>query len=104
MDFSESSHAVDRKAERKLDHLRLYLLLVAAIRLPSTIVPQLLRRKNKRLKHRLALLIGIPLIIISRPVDVYFKRRARKEWNQKKFERSGSEMCLYFERSSAVSS
>jgi trans-aconitate methyltransferase len=96
--FSDSSQAINKKAKRKLKKARMYLILITALRLPSQIVTKLLKKRNKQLKHYILLLIGLPFSIFSSPIDKYWKKKAKEEWDTKKFERNGSEMCLYFKR------
>ncbi len=97
--FSDSSQAVDKKAEQKLKKTRMYLIVITLLRLPAKIVAKLLPKKNKQFKHYLLLLMGLPFFVFSNHIDKYWKRKARDEWETKKFERNGSEMCLYFKRS-----
>lgn len=97
--FSDSSQAINKKAKRKLKKARMYLILITALRLPAQIVTKLLKKRNKQLKHYILLLIGLPFSIFSSPIDKYWKKKAKEEWDTKKFERNGSEMCLYFKRS-----
>jgi trans-aconitate methyltransferase len=96
--FSGTSRAVDAAANHKLQEIRRNLLFLSALRLPAQIVAKLLRKRNKRLKDYLVLLAGLPLFPLSRPLDRYLKSRAREEWNDRKHERNGSEMCLFFTR------
>jgi len=97
--FSDSSQAINKKAKRKLKKARMYLILITSLRLPAQIVTKLLKKRNKQLKHYILLLMGLPFSIFSCPIDKYWKRKAKEEWDTKKFERNGSEMCLYFKRS-----
>jgi trans-aconitate methyltransferase len=97
--FSDSSQAVNKKAKRKLKKVRVYLILITALRLHAKLVTKLLKKSNKQLKDYILLLMGLPFLVFSSPIDKYWKRKAREEWNTKKFERNGSEMCLYFKRS-----
>ena len=97
--FSDSSQAINKKAKQTLKKVRMYLTFITVLRLPAQIVTKLLRKKNKQLKHYILLLMGLPFFVFSSPIDKYWKRKAREEWDTKKFERNGSEMCLYFKRS-----
>jgi len=96
--ISDSSHAVDQAARRRLRKLRAQLLLLAAIRLPTQVVNKLIVKRHKQLKHFLGLAIALPLYPLSRPADRYLRTKAREEWEARKLDRGGSEMCLYFER------
>ena len=96
--FSDTSQAINKEARRKLKKVRMYLIFITALRLPAQIVTKLLKKRNKQFKHYILLLMGLPVFVFSSPIDKYLKRKAREEWNTKKFERNGSEMCLYFKR------
>lgn len=97
--ISDTSQAIDKEARRKLRNLRLYLILITTLRLPVMIVTELLNKKNKQLKHYILLLLGLSFYVFSSPIDKYWKRKAREEWDRKKSDRSSSEMYLYFKRS-----
>ena len=96
--FSDSSQAINKKAKQKLKIIRMYLIIIIALRMPAQIVTKMLKKRNKQLKHYILWLIGLPFFVFSSPIDKYWKRKARDEWDSKKFKRNGSEMCLYFER------
>ncbi len=97
--FSDISQAINKKARRKLKKERMHLLFIHALRQPAQIVKQLLTKKKKQFKHYILLLMALPFFAISYPIDKYWKRKAREEWDTMKSERNGSEMCLYFKRS-----
>jgi len=96
--FSDSSQAINKKAKQKLKIIRIYLIIIIALRMPAQIVTKMLKKRNKQLKHYILWLIGLPFFVFSSPIDKYWKRKARDEWDSEKFKRNGSEMCLYFER------
>lgn len=96
--FSDTSQAINKEAKQKLKKVRMFLIFITVLRLPATIVTKILRKKKKQLKHYMLLLIGLPLYMFSSPIDIYWKRKTKKEWDTKKFERNGSEMGLYFKR------
>jgi len=96
--FSDSSQAIDKEAKRKLYKVRMHLIFITALRLPVQVVTKLLGKRNKQLWHYLLLLIGLPFYMFSSPVDKYWKRKSREEWNARKHDRNGSEMYLYFRR------
>lgn len=90
--------AVDKESWFILWKERLMLLLVHGIRLPSVICSRMMRKKSRRPKHIAALLMFSPFVIFSYPIDRYMERLARREWNEKKRFRNGSEMGLFFSR------
>lgn len=97
--FSDLSQAAHNEAKQKLKKIRVRLVLITALRLPAQIVTKLGKKKNKQFKHYVLLLIGLPFFVFSRPIDQYWQRKAREEWDTKQTERNGSEMGLYFNRS-----
>jgi len=96
--FSDTSQAINKEAKRKLNKERKKLIFITLLRLPAQIVTKLLNKRNKKAKHYLMLIVGLPFYILSRPLDKHWKQKAREEWDTKKTERNGSEMCLYFQR------
>lgn len=97
--FSDASQAINNKARRELIKVRMYLLYVYALRQPALVVKLLLAKERKLFKHYILLLMAFPFFVFSYPIDKYWKRKAREEWDTMKSERNGSEMCLYFKRS-----
>jgi len=97
--FSDASQAINQDARRKLNQERRRLIFITALRLPAQIVTKFLNKRNKPIKRYILFLMGLPFYIFSSPIDKYFKRKSREEWDTKKFDRNGSEMCLYFKRS-----
>jgi len=96
--FSDNTQAINKKAKQKLRKIRFYLIFLTVLRLPAQIVTKLLFKKQKKIKHYLLLLLGMPIYVFSLPFDKYWKRKARAEWDAKKLEPNGSEMYLYFKR------
>lgn len=99
MKFTDASKAINKEARRKLFKERIYLVLITTLRLPAQIITKLFNKRDKQLKHFILLLLGLPFYMFSIPIDKYLKIKAREEWETKKFDRNGSEMCLYFKRS-----
>lgn len=99
LSLSDTSQAVSKKAKRKLRKVRMYLVFLTALRLPVQIVTKLLGNPHKQVKHYMLLLMGLLFFVFSWPIDKYWKQKARDEWVNKKFERNGSEMFLFFCRS-----
>lgn len=97
--FSDTSQAIDKDARRKLSRERTRLIFITLLRLPAQIVIKLLNKRKKKLNQYIALLMALPFYIFSSPIDKYWKKKAREEWDTRKTERNGSEMCLYFKRS-----
>ncbi len=96
--FSDSARANRVASRRKLDRERVRLLFITALRMPMQIVSQLLKKGDKRAKHYLLLLMALPFYVFSRPIDKYWKRKSREEWDSRKLDPGGSSMCLFFTR------
>lgn len=96
--FFDTSRAINQDARRKLNQEKMRLIFITTLRLPAQIVTKLLNKRNKQIEHYVLLLIGLPFYIFSSPIDKYWKKKSRDEWNIRKFDRNGSEMCLYFNR------
>jgi SAM-dependent methyltransferase len=96
--FTDISQAIDKAARLKLIRERKKLIFINLLRLPVKVVRKLRYKRNKKYKEYITLLTGITLYIFSLPIEKYIKGKARQEWDRKKTERNGSEMCLYFKR------
>jgi len=96
--ITDGKTAIDSRAKRELIKQRLILLSIALLRTPAIIVPMVLRRSSRKLKHYIVLILSIPLYVFSLPVHLFFKWRAKAEWASNKYDRTGSEMWLHFRR------
>jgi len=96
-----ASSAVDNRAARQLRQLRISLMATWALRFPSLFVESQLRTWRGGLKRILALLLLLPFHLLSKPMDLYVRRRAEAEWREKAHLRNGSEMFLVFSRGGA---
>jgi cyclopropane fatty-acyl-phospholipid synthase-like methyltransferase len=96
--FTDTSTAIDEHAKRRLKKLRIFLLTIKALRLPANIVNRFLNNRKKTVKDCLLFIFALPFYILSKPIDSYWKKKTRQEWETKKTERNGSEMALYFSR------
>ncbi len=96
--LTDTSEAIDETAKEKLRKLRYYLSFIAAIRFFAVKFENVWRKRKKRIKHFVFLIAGLPSYIVAKPIDVYWKRKAFREWKTRKMDRNGSEMLLYFTR------
>ena len=96
--ITDGKTAIDSRAKRELIKQQVILLSIALLRTPAIIVPMVLRHSNRKLKHYTILILSIPLYILSLPVHLFFKWKAKAEWASNKYERTGSEMWLHFRR------
>jgi SAM-dependent methyltransferase len=96
--FTDPATAVDQNARRELLRLRLRLGLLCATRFPAAFVESRLRKSRRTPRDLLFLLLGLPLYPFTKPMDLVLKRRAAAEWRQRRTDRRGSEMFLFFRR------
>lgn len=96
--FTDMSSAVDEKAKQKLRKLRYCLIGIYILRFPAITVDKIWNKRNKKIKHYILLMGGLPLYVFAKPMDLYWKKKAIEEWRTRKTERKGSEMLLYFTR------
>jgi hypothetical protein len=54
--------------------------------------------RNRTVRDYVLLILGLPLYVFTKPMDIYLKGKALDEWNKRKTERNGSEMYLFFRR------
>ncbi|MFX1500540.1 MAG: methyltransferase domain-containing protein [Promethearchaeota archaeon] len=98
--FLDVSKAINEKAKRILKKERRHLIFILALRRPTYIVTTLLKKRNIKIGHYILLLMRLIFSVFSNPINKYWKRKIRKEWDTKKHNaRNGSEMGLYFKRS-----
>lgn len=96
--FTDSSQAIDHSAKYQLRKLRIFLITITCLRLPAQIINTFLNKRKKRIKHYLLAIFALPLYVFSVPIDLYWKKKAKEEWDNSKTERNGSEMALFFKR------
>jgi SAM-dependent methyltransferase len=96
--FTDNSRASDQKAARKLEALRYMLAFIWLIRLPATIIDLKFRKQNKSMLDYILIPFAFLFYCVSMPLDLTLKAKARMEWDNRKNERNGSEMYLYFKK------
>jgi SAM-dependent methyltransferase len=96
--FTDVSSAVDEKAKSILTKMRYKLFCLWGARFPADLVERRLRQKNKTVRDYIVLILGVLLYAFTKPIDNYLKWKALNEWNNRKTERNGSEMYLFFKR------
>jgi len=90
--------ATPEAAMHELKRVGQFLILITIFRLPVRIFREVLENRNKHIKHYMFLLIGWPFYVLLNPIDTYWKRKAKEEWDIQKNNRNGSEMALFFKR------
>jgi hypothetical protein len=94
--FTDTYSAADKKTKSKLTRLRYKLFLVWALRYPASLVEGTLRKRSKSVRDYILLILGLPLYVFTKPGDLYLKGKALDEWQNRKTERNGSEMFLFY--------
>lgn len=96
--LTDSSLAVDAPARRKLRAMRIFLLFLTILRLPSQILAKTRDPRYRGWKKAVLRLAALPFSLVSAPLDRYLKRKAAEEWKTRRASRGGSDMALYFTR------
>jgi trans-aconitate methyltransferase len=96
--LTDPTAAVNPEAKKSLTHWRYRLFLLWALRIPAVVVDQSLSKRKKNLRNYVFLVLGLPFYAFSKPMDAHLKRKALEEWEQRKTDRAGSEMYLFFKR------
>ncbi|MBF0546905.1 MAG: class I SAM-dependent methyltransferase [Candidatus Riflebacteria bacterium] len=94
------SLACDEKARRKLAGWQYRLLIIWALLYPTYFVEKMFRKRSKTIHDYSLVLYNLPFYVFSKFFDSYLKKKALAEWQNKKNEQNGSEMYLFFKRSS----
>jgi SAM-dependent methyltransferase len=102
LQMSKLSSARNSRARRDLLRHSLRIIVLWMLRFPAYFVESRIGkyRASNRLRARevTALLLFLPLYIVSKPMDWYLKVKAGDEWNSLKRAHNGSEMYLGFIR------
>ncbi len=96
--LTETNHAVNKKAKKTLKKIRRHLFLIWCLRYPTRFEEEKLKKTTKTTREKILLTLAMPLYLFSKPLDNYFKRKSINEWTQYKYDRSGSEMYLFYTR------
>ena len=96
--FLDASQAINKKAGLMIKIIGIFLIIITLLRQPSQIIPKFFTNKKKQFIEYLMFLPELLFFILSKPIDKYWKKRAKEEWDQKKHYPNGSEMALYFKR------
>jgi trans-aconitate methyltransferase len=103
MKLTDPRLGTDPQASAQLKKLRSFLLPLTLLRLPLLTRRALLSKPQRSGKELLKLWAACALFPVARPIDAWIARKGEREWQQRNQEKSGSEMYLYFEKSSAPS-
>lgn len=92
------STAINGNAERKLCGLKSYLRSISILRAFTAKLETRWSKEKKTAKDFARLVFWLPLYLVAKPVDIYYRMQSRREWRTRRSERNGSEMFLYFGR------
>jgi SAM-dependent methyltransferase len=98
--FTDTSTAVDATARRELARVRRRILILWATRFPASFVDSRLRQTRRSARDLMHIALGLPFYVFTKPMDILLKRRAAAEWRERRTDRQGSEMYLFFRRQS----
>jgi hypothetical protein len=96
--LTDTTMAINSEAKKKLKRLRFYLLFYWQVRHWGVAVMNTLAIKKKTIRNYIGLTLRLPLFPLSKLIDSVFERKALNEWNQRKKDRNGGEMYLFFKR------
>ena len=98
-DVTDTKSAINRYAAAKLYLLRFMLIAICALRKPIDIVANKRKYGLKSFSDYLKLALGIFVYPISKCIDWALLKLVDLEWKKKHDEAGGSEMYIYFVRS-----
>jgi trans-aconitate methyltransferase len=101
MKFTDPNLGTDPQASEQLKKFRSFLLPLTLLRLPLLTRRALQNKSQKTVPERIKLMVAWALFPVARPIDSWVSRKGEREWQQRNQDKSGSEMYLYFEKSSA---
>lgn len=101
LNLTAPERAKDDEARRRLLELRRELTAAARARKVVDSMRSRLSNPSKTLRNRLGILANLPAYLLQRSTDRRVRRRAEEEWGERKGDRGGSEMYLYFTRAGA---
>lgn len=93
--LTDTSKAKDEVSKQELRRIRNKLLLLSLVNRPCSLFSNKVKKKSKTLKDYVLIALSLPFLVLL-PVYWRTNKLARKEWEEKKAERNGSEMYLYF--------
>lgn len=96
--LTDTTMAINSEAKKKLKRLRYNLLFYWQVRHWGVAVMNTLAIKKKTFRNYIGLTLRLPLFPLSKLIDSVFERKALNEWNQRKKDRNGGEMYLFFKR------
>lgn len=90
--------AVDAGARRTLALRRAGFMALWFLRHQAPMVEEKLAKPARSLRDYALLAVGLPLYLVSKPIDTWLKRAPERDWVSRHTDRRAGEMYLYFER------
>lgn len=94
----DPTKAVDGRARRRLQTLRLGYLALWFLRHQAPMVEEKLRKRRRSLRDYVLLAFGSPWYLISKPIDTYLRGADTREWASLSRDARAGEMYLVFAR------
>lgn len=96
--LTNTNDAVDKKAARQLNSLRRKLLPLTYLQFPYSKYWLIKNKWRKKSTDYIKLITLFIPAMIAKPLYFYLQNKAKDEWKNRKTERNGSEMYLFFKR------
>lgn len=96
--LTDISKAKNVACEQELRKIKNKLLLLSLLNRPFSLFLYKINKKFKKIKDYVLIAISLPFLLLSLPVYWCTNKMALKEWKDRKTDRNGSEMYLYFVR------
>jgi trans-aconitate methyltransferase len=94
----DPSRAVDAAARRRLSRLRIGYLALWFLRHQAPMVEEKLGKRERSPRDYALLALGLPLYLVSKPVDGWLRRAPERDWAARGTDRRAGEMFLAFRR------
>jgi len=100
LQFADPFYAKDEQAKEKLNRLRLKLLFLNLLQLPTILFHKIKNKRSKTFKDYVIFLFDIIPFILSYPFYAIIDKRSEEEWKKYKMQSNGSEMFVFFKKGS----
>jgi SAM-dependent methyltransferase len=94
----DPSQAVDDGARRRLSRLRRMYLALWFLRHQAPMVEEKLAKRGRTARDYALLCLGVPLYVLSKPIDAWLARADQREWAARSADPRAGEMYLAFRR------
>ncbi len=98
LEFTNPKKSINNKAHNFLSILRFKFMLLFTLQLPAILYNNIKLVRNKKIIHYCILFIDLVPFFISYPIYAIVNYKAKKEWNNNKHLKNGSEMYLFYKR------